>query len=62
MIGKAAGEHPDNVEEEHPRQYYAALDSVVTCIKEQFEKKDHEMYANLEQRYLVSHLSKSYRR
>ena len=52
MIGKAAGEHPDNVEEEYQRQYYAALGSVVTCIKERFEQKDHEMYATLEQRLI----------
>ena len=62
MIGKATGKHSDNVEEEYRNQYYAALDSAVTCIKERFEQKDHEMYATLEQRYLVSHLRKSYRR
>ena len=38
-----------NVEEEYRRQYYAALDSVITCIKERFEQKDYEMYATLEQ-------------
>ena len=36
MIGKAPGEHPDNVEEKYQRKYFAALDSVITCIKEQF--------------------------
>ena len=35
---------------------------VVTCIKERFEQKGHEMYATLEQRHLVSHLRRSYRR
>ena len=34
MIGKAAGEHPENVEEEYRRQYYPALDSVIAWIKE----------------------------
>ena len=38
-----------NVEEEYRRQYYAALDSGITCIKERFEQKDYEMYATLEQ-------------
>ena len=38
-----------NVEEEYRRQYYAALASVITCIKERFEQKDYEMYATLEQ-------------
>ena len=37
MIGKASGEHPENVEEEYQRQYYAALDNVITCIKKRFE-------------------------
>ena len=32
MIGKAAGERTENVEEEYRRQYYAALDSVITCL------------------------------
>ena len=49
MIGKAAGEHPENVEEEYRRQYYAALESVITCIKERFGQKYHEMCATLEQ-------------
>ena len=48
MIGKAAGEDPENVEEEYQRQYYAALDSVITFIKERFEEKYYEMYATLE--------------
>ena len=49
MIDKAAGEHAKNVEEKYRRQYYAALDSVMTCIKERFEKKEYKMYATLEQ-------------
>ena len=47
MIGKAAGEHQENVEEEYRRQYFAALDSVITCVKERFKQKDYEMYATL---------------
>ena len=47
MIGKAAGEHPENVEEEYRRQYFAALYSVITCVKERFKQKDYEMYATL---------------
>ena len=61
MIGKAAGEHPDNVEEEYQRQYYAALDSVETCIKERFEQKDHEMYATLEQHFIKAILGESFK-
>ena len=49
MIGKAAGEHPENVKERYRRQYYTTLDSVITCIKERFEQKDYEMNATLEQ-------------
>ena len=45
MIGKVAGQHPENVEEEYQRQYYTALDSVITCFKERFEQKDYKMYA-----------------
>ena len=45
MIGKVAGQHPENVEEEYQRQYYTALDSVITCFKEWFEQKDYKMYA-----------------
>ena len=37
VIGKASGEHQENVEEEYQRQYYAALDNVITCIKKRFE-------------------------
>ena len=49
MIGKVAGEHPENVSEEYRRQYYAALDSAITCIKERFEQKDYKMCVYLEQ-------------
>ena len=49
MIGKVAGEHSENFEEKYRRQYYAGLDSVITCIKEWFEQKDYKMYATLEQ-------------
>ena len=59
MIGKAAAEHPENVEEEYRRQYYAALDSVITCIKERFEQKDYEMYAIHEQLLIKALLGKS---
>ena len=59
IIGKAAGEHPENVEEEYRRQYYAALDSVITCIKERFEQKDYEMYAIHEQLLIKALLGKS---
>ena len=48
MIGKAAGERTENVEEEYRRQYYAALDSVITCNKKRFEQKDCKMYATFE--------------
>ena len=60
MIGKAAAEHPENVEEEYRRQYYAALDSVITCIKERFEQKDYEMYATLEQLLIKAILGESF--
>ena len=49
MIGKAASEHAKNVEKEYRRQYYAAVDSVMTCIKERLKQKDYEMYATLKQ-------------
>ena len=49
MIGKAVHEHPEKVEEGYRRQYYAVLDSVISCIKERFEQKDYKMYATLEQ-------------
>ena len=60
IIGKAGGEHPENVEEEYRRQYYTALDSVITCIKERFEQKDYEMYATLEQLLIKAILSESF--
>ena len=60
MICKAAGEHPENVEEECRRQYYAALDSVITCIKERFEQKYYEMYATLEQLLIKAILGESF--
>ena len=49
MFGEAVGEHPKNVEEEYRSQYYAALDSVITSIKERLEQKDYELYATVEQ-------------
>ena len=49
MIGKAVHEHPEKVEEGYRRQYYAVLDSVISCIKERFEQKDYKMYATLQQ-------------
>ena len=60
MIVKSAGEHPENVEEEYRRQYYAALDSVITCIKKRFEQKDYEMYATLEQLLIKAILGQSF--
>ena len=60
MIGKTAGEHPENVEEEYRRQYYAALDGIITCIKERFEQKDYEMYATLEQLLIKVILGESF--
>ena len=60
MIGKTAGEHSENVEEEYRRQYYAALDSVITCIKERFEQKYYEMYATLEQLLIKAILGESF--
>ena len=48
MFGEAVGEHPKNVEEEYRRQYYAALDSVITSIKERLEQKHYELYATVE--------------
>ena len=60
MIGKAAGEHSENFEEEYRRQYYAGLDSVITCIKERFEQKDYKMYATLEQLLIKAILGESF--
>ena len=48
------------MEEEYRRQYYAALDSVITCIKERFEQKDHEMHATLEQLLIKAILGESF--
>ena len=48
------------MEEECRRQYYAALNSVITCIKERFEQKDHEMYATLEQLLIKAILDESF--
>ena len=39
MIGKAAGEHPENFEEEYRRQYYAALDSVILALRNGLSRK-----------------------
>ena len=60
VIGKAAGEHPENVEEKYRRQYYAGLDRVITCIKERFEHKDYEMYVIREQLSIKVILGKSF--
>ena len=60
IVGKAAGEHLGNVEEEYRSQYFAALDSVITCIKEQLEQKDYEMYATLEQLLIKAILGQSF--
>ena len=48
------------MEEEYRRQYYAALDSVITCIKERFEQKDYEMYATLERLLIKAILGESF--
>ena len=60
VIGKAAEEHPENVEEEYRRQYFAALDTIITCIKERFEQKDYETYATLEQLLMKAILGESF--
>ena len=59
MIGKAAGEHPKNVQEEYRRQYHAALYNVITCIKERFEQKYYEMCATLRQLLIKAILGES---
>ena len=48
-FGKSAGEHPETAEDDCRRKYFAAIDTVVSCIKERFEQDDYEMFAILEQ-------------
>ena len=60
MTAKAAGEHPENVKGEYWRQYFAACDSVITCIKERSEQKDYEMYATVEQLLIKTILGESF--
>lgn len=59
MLGRAAGEHPEKAEDDYRRKYYAALDTVITCIKERFEQNDYEMYATLEQLLVKAATGKS---
>lgn len=60
MLGKAPGEHPEKVEDDYRRKYYAVLDTVVSCIKERFEQPDYEIYSSLEQLLVKAAMSKSY--
>ena len=46
MLGKAPGEHPEKVEDDYRRKYYAVLGTVVSCIKERFEQPDYEIYSS----------------
>lgn len=49
MLGRAAGVHPEKAKDDYRRKYYAALNTVIVCIKERFEQIDCEMYATQEQ-------------
>ena len=60
MLGKAPGEHPEKVEDDYRRKYYAVLDTVVSCIKERFEQPDYEIYSSLEQLLVKAAMAKSY--
>ena len=60
MLGKAPGEHPEKVEDDYRRKYYAVLYTVVSCIKERFEQPDYEIYSSLEQLLVKAAMAKSY--
>ena len=60
MLGKALGKHPEKVEVDYRRKYYAVLDTVVSCIKERFEQPDYEIYSSLEQLLVKAAMAKSY--
>ena len=60
MLGKAPGEHPEKVEDDYRRKYYAVLDTVVSCIKERSEQPDYEIYSSLEQLLVKATMAKSY--
>ena len=49
FFGKAVAEHPKSVQDDYRRKYFAALDTVINCIKDRFEQPDYDMYATLEQ-------------
>ena len=49
MLGRAACAHPEKAKDDYRRKYYAALNTVIVCIKERFEQIDCEMYATPEQ-------------
>ena len=60
MLGKAPGEHPEKVEDDYRRKYYAVLDTVVSCIKERFEQPDYEIYSSLGKLLVKAAMAKSY--
>ena len=60
MLGKALGEHPEKVEDDYLRKYYAVPDTVVSSIKERFEQPDYEIYSSLEQLLVKAAMAKSY--
>ena len=60
MLGKAPGEHPEKVEDDYRKKYYAVLETVVSCIKERFEQPDYEIYSSLEQLLVKAAMAKSY--
>ena len=60
MLGKAPGEHPEKVEDDYRRKYYAVFDTVVSCIKERFEQPDYEIYSSLEELLVKAAMAKSY--
>ena len=60
MLGKAPGDHPEKVEDDYRRKYYAVFDTIVSCIKERFEQLDYKIYSSLEQRLVKAAMAKSY--
>ena len=47
--GKTPAEHPNTPADYYRPKYFEALDIVIACIQDLFNREDYEMYATCEQ-------------
>ena len=48
LVTNTAGDHPNTAEDDCRLNFYAVLDTVISCFKDRFMQDDYEMFFTLE--------------